>query len=39
LNLAEPWEEKGKEEPESLVDEVFKVKKRVQDSAKPKKYG
>ena len=39
LNLAKPWEEPDKKEPESLVDEVFKVKKRVQDSAKPKKYG
>jgi phytoene dehydrogenase-like protein len=39
LNLAKPWEESDKKEPDSLVDEVFKVKKRVQDSAKPKKYG
>jgi hypothetical protein len=39
LNLAKPWEEPDKKEPYSLIDEVFKVKKRVQDSAKPKKYG
>jgi hypothetical protein len=39
LNLAKPWEDSDKKEPESLVDEVFKVKKKVQDSAKPKKYG
>jgi beta-carotene ketolase (CrtO type) len=38
LNLAKPWEESDKLEPESLVEEVFKVKKRVQDSAKPKSY-
>jgi hypothetical protein len=37
--LAKPWEEKGKKEPDSLIDEVFKVKKRVQDSAKPKRHG
>ena len=39
LNLAKPWEESDKKEPESLVDEAFKVKKKLQDSAKPKKYG
>jgi beta-carotene ketolase (CrtO type) len=39
LGLAKPWEEPDKKEPDSLIDEVFKVKKRVQDSAKPRKYG
>ncbi len=39
LNLAKPWEESDKREPESLVDTVFAVKKQIQDSAKPKKYG
>ena len=38
LNLAKPWEESDKKEPDSLVEEVHKVMKRVQDSAKPKKY-
>ena len=37
--MAKAWEEPDKKEPDSLIDEVFKVKKRVQDSAKPKKYG
>jgi beta-carotene ketolase (CrtO type) len=39
LDLAKPWDESGKKEPDSLLEEVFKVRKRVQDSAKPKKYG
>jgi hypothetical protein len=39
LGLSKPWEESDKQEPESLVDEVFKAKKRVRDSATPKKYG
>jgi beta-carotene ketolase (CrtO type) len=38
LGLGKPWEESDKQEPDSLVDEVFKVKKRVQESAKPKTY-
>jgi hypothetical protein len=39
LNLAKPREESDNKEPESLVDEAFKVKKKVPDSAKPEKYG
>jgi hypothetical protein len=39
LNLAKPWEEPDKKEPDSLIDEVFRVKKRVQASAKPRKCG
>ena len=39
LNLTKLWEESDKKEPESLVDTVFAIKKRIQDSAKPKKYG
>ena len=38
LNPAKPWEESDKKEPDSLVGEGYKVRKRVQDSAKPKKY-
>ena len=38
LGLGKPWEEPDKQEPESLVDEVFKIKKRVQDSAQPRSY-
>ena len=35
LGLGKPWEEKGKEEPDSLVEEQRKIRKRVQASAKP----
>jgi len=34
LHLAKPWEE-----PDSLVHELLKIKKRVEDSARPKRYG
>jgi len=33
--LGKPWEEKGKEEPDSLVAELWKVRKRARASAKP----
>lgn len=33
--LGKPWEEQGKEEPDSLVAEVWKVRKRVQALAPP----
>jgi beta-carotene ketolase (CrtO type) len=33
LGLAKPWEEPGKEEPDSLVNQVFEVKKKVQGMA------
>jgi len=36
LGLAKPWEEPGKEEPDSLVEQLWKIRKRVQDSAKAK---
>jgi beta-carotene ketolase (CrtO type) len=32
LNLGKPWEEPGKEEPDSLVDELLRVKKMVERS-------
>jgi phytoene dehydrogenase-like protein len=35
LGLGKPWEEKGKEEPDSLVEQQRKIRKRVQASAKP----
>jgi hypothetical protein len=35
LELGKPWEEKGKEEPDSLVEQLWKLRKRVQSSAKP----
>jgi beta-carotene ketolase (CrtO type) len=40
-NLAKPWEESDKKEPDSLVDQVFAAKKRLRDwgAAHPKKYG
>jgi hypothetical protein len=34
MGLAKPWEEPGKEEPDSLVEQVRAVIARVQDSAK-----
>jgi len=37
LNLAKPWEEPDKKEPDSLVDQLIKIKKTVEESAKPKK--
>ena len=36
LNLAKPWEEPGKKEPDSLVDELHKIERIVEDSAQPK---
>jgi phytoene dehydrogenase-like protein len=41
LNLAKPWEESDKKEPDSLVDQVIAAKKRLTDwgAAHPKKYG
>jgi beta-carotene ketolase (CrtO type) len=36
LNLAKPWEEPDKKEPDSLVDELLKIKKRVENSAQPR---
>jgi phytoene dehydrogenase-like protein len=36
LDLGKPWEEAGKEEPDSLVEQVKLVKKRVQDSLREK---
>jgi len=36
LGLAKPWEEPGKEEPDSLVEQLKIVKKRVQASARAK---
>jgi len=35
MGLAKPWEESGKEEPDSLVEQLWKVRKRVQASARP----
>jgi hypothetical protein len=35
LGLGKPWEEKGKEEPDSLVAELWKVKRRARAAAKP----
>ena len=32
LNLGKPWEEQGKEEPDSLVQEMKKVRKRARES-------
>ena len=37
LGLGKPWEEKGKEEPDSLVQQLRVIEKRVQDSVKTKK--
>jgi len=34
MGLAGPWDEPGKEEPDSLVEQLWKVRKRVQESAK-----
>jgi len=34
MGLEKPWEEAGKEEPDSLVEQFRAVRKRVQDSAK-----
>jgi hypothetical protein len=34
MGLEKPWEEAGKEEPDSLVEQLRAVRKRVQDSAK-----
>jgi len=34
LGLAKPWEEPGKEEPDSLVEQLKIVKKRVQATAR-----
>ncbi len=34
LGLGKPWEEQGKEEPASLVEQLWKVRKRVRNSAK-----
>ena len=36
LGLGKPWEEKGKEEPDSLVQQTRIIEKRVQDSVKKK---
>jgi phytoene dehydrogenase-like protein len=36
LGLGKPWEEPGKEEPDSLVEQLKIVKKRVQDSPRAK---
>jgi phytoene dehydrogenase-like protein len=36
LGLGKPWEEPGKEEPDSLVEQLKLVKKRVQASLNPK---
>jgi phytoene dehydrogenase-like protein len=36
LGLGKPWEEPGKEEPDSLVQQMRAIEKRVQDSAKAK---
>jgi phytoene dehydrogenase-like protein len=33
LGLAKPWEEPGKEEPDSLVEELRSARRRVRDSA------
>ena len=32
LNLGKPWEEQGKEEPDSLVQEMKKVRQRPRES-------
>jgi phytoene dehydrogenase-like protein len=37
FNLAKPWEEPGKKEPDSLVDVLLSIKKKVQDSVPPEK--
>ncbi|MFC2000480.1 phytoene desaturase family protein [Chloroflexota bacterium] len=34
MGLAGPWDEPGKEEPDSLVEQLWKVRKRVQESAR-----
>ena len=36
LNLGKPWEEPGKEDPDSLVEQWNAVEKRVRDAAKPR---
>jgi hypothetical protein len=36
MGLGKPWEEKGKEEPDSLVQETRAVTKRIRDSFKAK---
>jgi hypothetical protein len=36
LNLGKPWEEKGKEEPDSLIAERRKVNKRLRESLRKK---
>jgi len=35
MDLGKPWEEQGKEEPDSLVETQRIIRKRVQDSAQP----
>jgi beta-carotene ketolase (CrtO type) len=35
MGLSKPWEEQGKEEPDSLVQELWKVRKRAQAAAPP----
>jgi hypothetical protein len=34
MGLDKPWEEAGKEEPESLVEQLWAVRNRVRESAK-----
>jgi len=34
LGLGKPWEEKGKEEPDSLLQKLWEIRKKVQGSAK-----
>ncbi len=35
MDLGKPWEEQGKEEPDSLVETQWQIRKRVRDSAPP----
>ena len=34
MGLEKPWEEAGKEEPDSLIEQLWKVRNRVRESAK-----
>ena len=37
LNLGKPWEEKGKEEPDSLIAEQRKLNRRLQEFLRKKR--
>jgi phytoene dehydrogenase-like protein len=39
LGLGKPWQEQGKEEPDSLVDQLWIVRKRVRDASSAERRG